>query len=161
MVGQAFAPDLPGAAAFASRVDQLNPIRVDDAEHGRRGPERLRPVLMSLQKTKEPRPLGQAGEQRPIVACQPAIEGPVADAFERMQQPQGEHLTGPEVGLGMCGDRTQLLIDLREQRCDKIHGDHGLLRSSPGGTLSTSVEEVHAHNNKASKYYCIYWFVSD
>jgi hypothetical protein len=27
--------------------------------------------------------------------------------------------------------------------------------------LSTSVEEVHAHDNKASKYYRIYWFVSD
>jgi len=26
--------------------------------------------------------------------------------------------------------------------------------------LSTSVEEVHAHDNKASKYYRIYWFVN-
>ena len=39
--------------------------------------------------------------------------------------------------------------------------DHGLLRSSPGGTLSTSVEEGHAHDKKASKCYCIYWFFSD
>ena len=68
MVGEAFPADLLGAAAFASRVDQLNPIRVDDAEHGRSGQESLCPVLMGLQKTKEPRPLGQAGEQRPIVA---------------------------------------------------------------------------------------------
>src|SRR5262249_8121860 len=161
MVGEAFPADLLGAAAFAHGVDQLNPIRVDDAEHGRRGQEGPRPVLMGLQKTKEPRPLGQAGDQRPIVACQPAIEGPVADAFEGMQQPQGEHLTGPEVGLGMFGDRAQLLIDLIEQRRDKIHGDHGLLRSSPGCTLSTSVEEVHAHDNKASTHYYSYWFVSD
>jgi len=27
--------------------------------------------------------------------------------------------------------------------------------------LSTSLEEAHAHDNKASKYYHIYWFVSD
>ena len=27
--------------------------------------------------------------------------------------------------------------------------------------LPTSVEEVQAHDNKASKYYCIDWFVSD
>jgi hypothetical protein len=59
----------------------------------------------------------------------------------------------------MCGDGAYLLIDLREQRRDKLHGDHGLLHSSPGCTLSTSVEEVHAHDKKASKYYCIYWFV--
>jgi hypothetical protein len=28
---------------------------------------------MGLQETKEPRPLGEAGEQRPIVARQPAL----------------------------------------------------------------------------------------
>jgi hypothetical protein len=61
----------------------------------------------------------------------------------------------------MFGDGAQLLIDLREQRRDTIHGAHGLLRSSPGGTLSTSVEEGHAHDKKASKYYWIDWFVSD
>src|SRR5262249_24437094 len=81
MVGEAFAADLLGAAAFAHRMDQLDTIGIDDAEHGRRGQESLRPVLMGLQKTKEPRPLGQAGKQRPIVACQPAIEGPVAHAL--------------------------------------------------------------------------------
>jgi len=78
-----------------------------------------------------------------------------------MEQPQGDHLTGPEVGLGMFGDGAQLLIDLIEQRRDKIHCSHGLLRSSLGCTLSTSLEEVHAHDKKASKYYSICWFVSD
>jgi len=68
VIRDAFPADLLGAAAFAYRVDQLNPIRVDDAEHGRSGQESLRPVLMGLQKPKEPRPLGQAGKQRPIVA---------------------------------------------------------------------------------------------
>src|SRR5215471_1262378 len=94
----------------------------------------------------------QARFWRPVERGDPSAE---------FNEPQGDHLTGPEVGLGMCGDRAQLLIDLIEQRRDKIHGDHGLLRSSPGCTLSTSVEEVHAHDNKASKYYYSYWFVSD
>jgi hypothetical protein len=65
------------------------------------------------------------------------------------------------VGLGMFGDSAHLLIDLIEQHRDTIHCDHGLLRSSPGCTLATSLEEVHAHDNKASKYYCVYWFVSN
>src|SRR5262245_31253685 len=77
---------------------------------------------------------------------------PLSRHSERVQQPQGDHLTGPEVGLGMFGDSAQLLIDLIEQSHDKIHCDHGLLRSSPGGMFSTSLEEVHAHDNKASKY---------
>ena len=59
------------------------------------------------------------------------------------------------------GAFTAHLIDLVEQRRDQIHWGHGLLRSSPGCTLSTSLEEVHVHGNKASKYYRIYWFVSD
>src|ERR1700738_4887528 len=77
MIGEAFAADLLGAAAFTDGMDQLNPIGVDDAEHRRSGQEDLRPILMGLEETKEPRPLRQAWEQRPIVARQPAIEGPV------------------------------------------------------------------------------------
>src|SRR5215471_6128056 len=92
---------------------------------------------------------------------QPAIERPVAHTFQRMQQPQGDHLTGPEVRLRMFGNGAQLLIDLIEQRGDKLDGDHGLLRAWQGVTLSTSMEEVHDPYNKASKYYCIYWFVRD
>src|SRR5215467_9001679 len=161
MVGEAFPADLLGAAAFAEGVHELDAIRVDDAEPGRRGQENPRPVLMGLQETKEPRPLGEAGEQRPIVARQPAIERPVPHTFEGMQQPQGDHLTGPEVRLRMFGNGVQLLIDLIEQRGDQLDGDHGLLRAWQGVTLSTSMEEVHDQYNKASKYYCIYWFVRD
>ena len=86
---------------------------------------------------------------------------PLSRHSEGMQQPQRDHFTGSEVGFGVFGDGAQLLIDLVEQRRDKIHCGHGLLRSSSGCTLSTSLEEVHAHGNKASKYYHIYWFVSD
>ena len=62
----------------------------------------------------------------------------------------------------MFGDRAHLLIDLIEQRRDKIDGGgHRLHRSSQGCTLSASVEEVHDHDNKASKHYDSYWFVRD
>ena len=59
------------------------------------------------------------------------------------------------------GAFTAPLIDLVAQRRDQLLGGHGLLRSAPGCMLSTSVEEAHAHDHKASKYYRIYWFVSD
>jgi hypothetical protein len=55
----------------------------------------------------------------------------------------------------MFGDGAHLLIDLVEQCRDKIEGDHGLLRSWQGVTLSTSVEEVHDHDNKIIKCYRI------
>src|SRR4029450_10779860 len=113
---------------------------------------------MRLEEPKEPGALGEAGQQGAIVAWQPASEGTVAPAFERMEQPQGDHLTGPEMGLGVFGDRAQLLIDLREQRRDKLDGGgHSFLRSSEVCTLSTSVEEVHDHDKKASKHYGSCW----
>src|SRR5438093_6663180 len=84
MVRQAFAANLLRAAAFAHRMDQLNAIRVDDAEHRGGGQESPRPVLMGREETKEPGALGKLRKQRAIVVCQPAIEGPVAHAFEGM-----------------------------------------------------------------------------
>ena len=52
--------------------------------------------------------LGKPRKQGPIIARQPPIEGAVADAFEGMQQPQGDHLTGPEVGLGIFRGRVPI-----------------------------------------------------
>jgi hypothetical protein len=112
VVRHACAADLLGAAALAYGVDALDPIRVDDAEQRRGGQEGLRPVLMGREETKEPGPLGSAGEQGPLVARQPTRERPIAHAFTRGQQPQGDHLTGPEVGLRVFGDGAQRLIDL-------------------------------------------------
>src|SRR6266511_3803235 len=54
MIGETFAADLVGTAAFAHGVDELNTIRVDDPEHGRGGQESPRPVLMGPEETKEP-----------------------------------------------------------------------------------------------------------
>src|SRR6266850_1338523 len=88
MVGEAFAADLLRAAAFTHRMDQLDPIRVNDAEHRWGGQKGLRPVVMGLQEAKEPGALGEAGEQGTIVSGQPAIEGAVAHAFEGMEEPQ-------------------------------------------------------------------------
>ena len=79
-----------------------------------------------------------------------------------MQQPQRDHLTGPEVGFGMFGDGGEMVINLTEEGRDKIDGGgHRLLRSWQGCTRATSVEEVYDHDNKASKYYCVNWFVRD
>src|SRR5262250_1666073 len=161
VVRHAFPADLLWAPTLADGMEQFDAVGVDDAEHRRSSQEDLRPVVMRREETKEPGALGEVGKQGPIVACQPPIEGAVAHAFEGMQQPQGDHLTGPEVRLRMFGNGAQLLIDLIEQRGDKLDGDHGLLRAWQGVTLSTSMEEVHDPYNKASKYYYIYWFVRD
>src|SRR5262249_26794970 len=63
---------------------------------------------------------------------QPAIEGPVPYTFQCMQQPQGDDLTGPEVGFGVFGDGAQLLINLVEQRRDQLLGGHAALLSGEG-----------------------------
>ena len=39
-----------------------------------------------------------------------------------MEQPQRDHLAGPEVRLGVLGHGAQLLIDVVEQGGDKLYG---------------------------------------
>src|SRR5262249_38546077 len=63
---------------------------------------------------------------------QPAIERPVAHAFQGMEQPQGDDLTGPEMGLGVFRDGAQLLINLIEQCRDQIHRAHVALLAGEG-----------------------------
>src|SRR5207248_601190 len=92
----------------------------------------LRPVLMGPEEAKEPRPLREVGKQRAIVTCQPAIKRAIAPTFEGVEQPQGDHLTGPEASLGMFRDSAHLLIDLVEQGSDKIHSRHTALLSGAG-----------------------------
>src|SRR2546426_1869606 len=54
------------------------------------------------------------------------------DPSAEFNQPQGDHLTGPEVRLGVFGDGAQLLIDFIEQRGDKLHAHHTALLSWQG-----------------------------
>jgi hypothetical protein len=86
VVRHAFPADLLGAPAFADGMDQLDAIGVNDPQGRRGGEEDPCPVLMGPEEAKEPGALGEVGKQRPIVTRQPAIEGPVAHAFERMEQ---------------------------------------------------------------------------
>jgi len=125
-------------------IEACDPIGVDDAEHRRSGQQDLRPVLMGPEEAQEPRPLGDVGEQGARVSRQPARAHAVPHTLARMPQPPGDHLTGPEAGLGGCGHGAQRLIDLVEQRRDKLHSGPGL--SSVHGRVArflTSVEEVH------------------
>ena len=57
---------------------------------------------------------------------------PLSRHSERMQQSQGNDLAGPEMGLGVFGDGTQLLIDFIEQGGDKLYGHHTALLASQG-----------------------------
>jgi len=69
---------------------------------------------MGAEKTKEPRPLRYVREQGTIVSRQPAIEGAVAHAFERMQEPERHDLTRPQGRVGMFGNVLHVRIDLTE-----------------------------------------------
>ena len=69
VIREAFAANLLGAPAFTHGMNQLDPIRVDDPEHGRGGQESPRPVLMGHEETKELGALGKPRKQRPIIAC--------------------------------------------------------------------------------------------
>src|SRR5262249_59095827 len=54
VVRHAFPADLLRAPTLSDGMDELDAIGVDDAEHGCRGQEDLRPVVMGLEETIEP-----------------------------------------------------------------------------------------------------------
>src|SRR5260221_5364520 len=78
------------SATVLTVTAHLDPIGVDDPEDRPGGQEDPRAVLMGREEAEETRAFGEAREQGAIVACQPAIEGPVAPAFAGMEQPQGD-----------------------------------------------------------------------
>src|SRR6266568_922109 len=89
------------------------------------GTDPRKSVLMPRAISLRSRLLGnwQARFWRPVERGDPSAE---------FNQPQGDHLTGPEARLGMFGDGAQLVIDLREQGGDKVHGGHTALLSWEG-----------------------------
>ena len=89
------------------------------------GTDPRKSVLMPRAISLRSRVLGnwQARFWRPVERGDPSAE---------FNQPQGDHFTGPEVGLGMCGQGVQLLIDLVEQCRDQIHRGHAALLSREG-----------------------------
>ena len=79
---------------------------------------------MGLELTKQPGPLGKVGKQGLVVPCQPAIKSAVADPFEGVQHPQGDHFAGPQRGLGMFGQGLHPIIDPAKQVCDQVDAGH-------------------------------------
>jgi hypothetical protein len=51
------------------------------------------------------------------------------------------------------GDGAQLLIDLLEQRCDKLHRDHAALSSQGQDVIQISVEESSDDCKLKNMYY--------
>src|SRR6266436_3862165 len=99
------------------------------------GTDPRKSVLMPRAISLRSRVLGnwQARFWRPAERGDPSAE---------FNQPQGDHLTGPEVRFRMFGDGAYLLIDLKEQRGDKLHGGHECLHARQSFTRLTSLEEV-------------------
>src|SRR4029453_2106025 len=86
------------------------------------GTDPRKSVLMPRAISLRSRVLGnwQARFWRPVERGDPSAE---------FNQPQGDHLTGPEVGVGVFGDGVQLLIDVVEQSDDQIPCGHAALLS--------------------------------
>jgi hypothetical protein len=79
-IGLPFVAELPRAAAFAGRMEQLEAVTVQDAQDRGRGQPTTSPVLTT-------------GQQ--------AIQGSFASAIEDKQDAQGDQLAGGELGLGV------------------------------------------------------------
>lgn len=92
MAGQALATELGRVAPFSNRVDQFDAVTVHDAQQGRRREKQQSPLPVGLELPKQLGALGQVGKQRLVISRQPAMERPVADPLQGVQDPQGHHI---------------------------------------------------------------------
>ncbi len=127
MIGSPLLSNLLVATSLSYGMDQLDAIAVNNAQQTGFSQEGIRPVLVSSQQPEETSPMGQTREQIPVVLAQPTVEGPVASAFDGVQQADSHDLTGPQLGLGMFSQLLHLVIHSAKQFSDKIFGSHAVL----------------------------------
>src|SRR5262249_60541212 len=96
----------PETTSAASRyaTHQLNPIRVDDAEHRRGGQEDLSPCVMGPEEAKEAGGLRGAGEQRAKIAGEPPTKRAAGPTLSGREPPPRGHPPSPGVGVGAGGE---------------------------------------------------------
>src|SRR5438477_8771473 len=135
MITFAFLPNLGRAASFPHGVNQLDAIAVSDAQHRGRSQKARGPRGVGLEEPCQAGALGYLREQRYVIACQPAIEGPGPAAFDSMQQGQRDDFAGIQFGLRVFRDLQHLLVHRVEQCDNKILGSH-----TPGSARLKSVQ---------------------
>jgi hypothetical protein len=107
-------------------MNQLDTITVHDPSKPGGARKAITPALVSSQQPEQASPIRQTGEHIPMVLVQPAIEGPVANAFYGLEQADSSDLTGPRIGLGMSGQLPSGGA-LHKKLSDKILGSHVML----------------------------------
>ena len=125
VVGDSLPADWSGTASFPNRMDQFDAVTVDHPQQGGLGHQPQGPPPVRGERPKQPGPLGQARKQGVIVPGEPAVEGPVADPLQGVQDPQRHHLAGPQARLGVLRERPHRVVDPAKQVRDKVDCGHG------------------------------------
>jgi hypothetical protein len=105
-------------------MDQIDPEAVHDAQRRRLGQEPASPAPVGLEQAEQARALRQPGEQPFVIALQPAIEGPVADALRRVEQAQRDNLARPKARLGMLALVPHVVRYPATKLSDKVNRGH-------------------------------------
>src|SRR5688572_2133534 len=105
-------------------MEQLNAIAVYDTQHRGRCQKAITPVLVNSEQAKETSTVWQSRKHVLMVACEPAIESPVAHPFDGVEQAYGDYLTRPQIGLAMLGYLFHLVVYSAKQFSDKILCSH-------------------------------------
>src|SRR5215216_428990 len=113
------------ATSLPHRMNEFNPVGVDDSEESGVGQEALTPLLMCSQRSRDARAVRQFNKQRPEVAFQPAIKRAKEATFERIQQSYRHQFTRIQVRIRAFGKFAHAIIYQTEQRNDKVFGGHG------------------------------------
>src|SRR5512143_1528719 len=143
MIRNPFSSPLSPATAIPTRMQQFNPVGIDHSQQRWGCQKAIGPRPVGPEQAKQARALGQPRKQGMIVADQPAIKGPLPNAFQPEQDADRDRFAGPQVSLGRPRDILHLVIYPTEQVNDKVFGGHVRSPQSGRGSLSSLTWGLH------------------
>src|SRR5437764_951690 len=124
MIADAFLANLCGTAPFPDGVNQFNAVAINHTFFLRSDQELVGQGFIDGQQAQQTRAFGQIGKQVQPVPFEPAIKGAVVDAFEREQDPNGDNLTGIQVGVAAFVDVSQFIVYHTKESNDNLFASH-------------------------------------
>ena len=112
VVGEPRCTEESRIAPPANGMNQFDAVAVDDAQQRGLGQEAVSPLSLRLDAPEKAGALGQTGKPGGVIAAQPAIKRPSANAFKSEQQANCDEFAGVETRLGVVADIFHVVISL-------------------------------------------------
>jgi len=139
-VRQTFSADLLIAAAFATWMDQFDPITVHDTDQAVVCHEKLCPLPMRIEQAKQARAIWQFRKHGLVIPLQPTVEGTIAYSFQCKQNGESNYFARIQAGLRVLLGFWHHIVNATKKLSDKIICGH---EAPPNLLVLATIRLVH------------------